>query len=532
MPNFLIIGAQKSGSTWLYNTLKKHPNIYLPNKIELGYFNRLDCEEKNSLEKYASEFDKVDRKKEKWVGEKTPAYFWTTDKSRSKTQPPKSHNPNIPESVSRVLGRDISTILSLRHPVSRAISAYRHHGKRKRIRKDQYLIDVASQFGIEDMGFYDQHLLAWEKIFDKKSMCILIFESDIRENPSSGYSKICDFLSISREFVPEDLATPSNANAPVSVLESSIETGVPNLNAIRPQDIGYLIDAYKDEMDRLYTRFGSRLDCWKQEDVRFEEFSQKQSPVPKKSASKKTSFPMEEFETPSDVGLEMATNKLDLLGPWFMFEAPVRTSLAAFHGRCQIGAFSYLVDGEIFKTQIGRYCSIAGGVSIGQGDYPKGWLSTNPFQFLDDFRINTGEGYPWKSVYDNDGPDNELIEKAHREIGKRTSIENDVWIGKDVTIVSGVKIGTGAIVEAGAVVTRDVNPYDIVVGVPAKRIASRFDTHTIERLLGSRWWDFAPWQLRHLDFSDINAALSNIEKMRDEGHERYAPGFRTMPKSE
>jgi virginiamycin A acetyltransferase len=95
-------------------------------------------------------------------------------------------------------------------------------------------------------------------------------------------------------------------------------------------------------------------------------------------------------------------------------------------------------------------------------------------------------------------------------------VGNDVWIGLGCTIMSGVNIGTGAVIATGSVVTKDVPPYAIVGGTPAKVITYRFDEHTIDRLLKSEWWDLDPKELeKHskLLFSNsINQFLDAIKK--------------------
>lgn len=96
------------------------------------------------------------------------------------------------------------------------------------------------------------------------------------------------------------------------------------------------------------------------------------------------------------------------------------------------------------------------------------------------------------------------------------SIENDIWIGDDVKVMSGVTIGTGSVIATGSVVTKDVEPYSIVGGVPAKLIKKRFDDKTIERLLKSEWWNLSNKELeqyKDILFSrDIDKFLNKIEK--------------------
>ena len=91
-------------------------------------------------------------------------------------------------------------------------------------------------------------------------------------------------------------------------------------------------------------------------------------------------------------------------------------------------------------------------------------------------------------------------------------IGHDVWIGYGAIIMDGVTVGTGAIVGAAAVVTKDVPPYAIVAGVPARIIRYRFDENTIKRLLESRWWDFPEdFIATKLKFDDVEQCLDVLE---------------------
>ncbi|WP_421906114.1 CatB-related O-acetyltransferase [Mameliella sp.] len=144
------------------------------------------------------------------------------------------------------------------------------------------------------------------------------------------------------------------------------------------------------------------------------------------------------------------------------------------------------------NARIGKFCSIAAGSKVGLGIHPVDHVSTHPSLYSADASGSFGFVQETK-----------IIEHLPVEIG------NDVWLGTGVSVMDGVNIGNGAIVAGGAFVTKDVPPYAIVGGIPARHIKYRFDPDMIEFLQDFSWWD------RDEDFLRRHAPLfDNPEKFR------------------
>ncbi|WII71833.1 CatB-related O-acetyltransferase [Bdellovibrio sp. 22V] len=138
----------------------------------------------------------------------------------------------------------------------------------------------------------------------------------------------------------------------------------------------------------------------------------------------------------------------------------------------RMGRHSYLgMECRAVDTTIGSFCSIANGCSFGLDTHSINWVSTSPVFNRNRDQIKTKFSF------------HEFKTRTHVNIG------HDVWIGENVVIKSGVNIGTGAVIGAGSVVTKDVPPYEIWGGVPAKLIRRRFPDDVSVRLLQSQWWN-------------------------------------------
>lgn len=168
-------------------------------------------------------------------------------------------------------------------------------------------------------------------------------------------------------------------------------------------------------------------------------------------------------------------------------EFPVEVGCVEIGKNVRIGRHTYFSQGVVWRDAvIGRYCSISYNVLIGAPQHQISYLSTHP-----DFD-RTPEGTD----------------------GLMTVIGNDVWIAGSVVIRRGTRIGDGAIVGAGAVVLKDVPPYSIVAGVPAKVIRYRFSEEVIRRLLELKWWDFDDETLMTLPVDDVERCIDILDRYR------------------
>lgn len=163
-------------------------------------------------------------------------------------------------------------------------------------------------------------------------------------------------------------------------------------------------------------------------------------------------------------------------------EIPNEVYLAPFSRlvNCKVGKYTRIKPGCVFKNvTIGNYCSFANDVMIGLGQHPTKLLSTN-------------------SIFYKKGITGRFAHHIDFEEEKTTYVGNDVWIGNGAVVMDGVHIGDGAIVGSRAVVTKDVPPYAIVGGVPAKVIRYRFSEDVIRAIEATKWWNLSDSEIEQI----------------------------------
>lgn len=187
----------------------------------------------------------------------------------------------------------------------------------------------------------------------------------------------------------------------------------------------------------------------------------------------------------------------------------------ALHGAARvrnsnIGRYSYINSAMVSNTNLGSFCSIGPGAFVGGlGAHPTGYISTHPA-----FYSNSGQ------VSSSFVQGNLFDEHALTVVGE------DVWIGANAIVLDGVKIGTGCVIGAGAVVTKDMPPYSICTGVPARVRRQRFSDSEVAQLLSSEWWKMSDENLGQLaktmrsgDVSELTRQICLINGLPNYGSE-------------
>lgn len=165
--------------------------------------------------------------------------------------------------------------------------------------------------------------------------------------------------------------------------------------------------------------------------------------------------------------------------------------------RGKIGKYSYIGNNSfVSDTDIGSFTSISTDCYIGGTSHPTDWVSTSPVF------------HKWENIMKKNFARHEF------EIFKRTTIGNDVWIGNRVMVKAGVKIADGAVIGMGSIVTKDIGPYEIWAGNPARMIRKRFDDETIATLEEMKWWN---WNDEKIELSSgVMTDVAKFIEMRNE----------------
>lgn len=194
-PNFLVIGAQRGGSTWLWQALRSHPEFFLSSQKEMEFFSYRRNLNKKGWSEYLRHFEPGSDYR--WRGECSPSYLISVDRSSPWFWAKRGFNPRIPEAVREYLGESVRLVVSLRDPVERAVSALFHHAAHGRIRRFSGLLKSGRERHIVDAGFYARHLRRWYEVFPAEQIHVCDF-AQIVAQPQRVLDQLAGFFSVAQ----------------------------------------------------------------------------------------------------------------------------------------------------------------------------------------------------------------------------------------------------------------------------------------------------------------------------------------------
>lgn len=206
-PNFMVIGAQKCGTTWLSEMLRQHPDVFAPEVKELHFFN-LRAQLNQGQAAYERNFEGYNG--EKAVGEFTPNYLWQCANQQEIDEV--GVVPDIARRIHEVYP-DLKLIVCLRNPVDRAVSAYFHFVRSREVDPRASIFDVGHTHGIVSMGYYYSQISEWFRYFDRNQFLFVCYEDSIRTNKLDTLTRVFEFLDVDPSFEPTGVDDRFNIRA-------------------------------------------------------------------------------------------------------------------------------------------------------------------------------------------------------------------------------------------------------------------------------------------------------------------------------
>lgn len=201
-PDFIIIGAEKAGTTWLHDRLEEHPEVFLPPVKELHYFNRFDSN--------LNEIDNFTKKGPDWYArffENAPGYQKTGEAT-----PMYLCDPDAPDRIKATIP-EASIIISLRNPITRAYSHYRMARAKAHLSADLDHVLTVEDARILQRGRYAQQIARWQDIWPSERLKVIFFEDLVGQQSAETLQEVCSFLGIDPSPFARHEASAGNKNA-------------------------------------------------------------------------------------------------------------------------------------------------------------------------------------------------------------------------------------------------------------------------------------------------------------------------------
>ncbi len=259
-PSFLIIGAQKCGSSWLFTQLDQEPKTAMNPLKETHFFVQKERPTDEQFENYLRGWQGT---KGDLLGEATPSYFVsppTAETAKFKPFIRSSFHLTAAPTIRERLGGNVKLIVSVNDPVKRAKSAFFHHVKRGRIAAGQTLSDTENLGGVVYFGFFGQHLKYWLEHFPLENFFFTSLP-EIKREPESVLEKIADFLEIPDYKVPATLDKGKYVNPLKKVItdRGCVAEGLENSPRITTEELAMLREVYAEDSERFNEMVGRKI---------------------------------------------------------------------------------------------------------------------------------------------------------------------------------------------------------------------------------------------------------------------------------
>ncbi|WP_081973257.1 sulfotransferase family protein [Paracoccus sanguinis] len=275
LPNLLIVGAQKSGTTSLATALAQHNRIYMPPEKELNFFSRADWSD--NLYSYLKKF-KNRRDTDYWI-DATPGYFWTRTYFRDAMGKPAAERHDIPKAIKAALGPHVRIVVILRHPVKRAVSAFFHHFRMARLGTEDRIRSIGDRNGILDLGFYSEHLANYRQHFSSEQIRVIFFEEYMKD-PAAVHRDLFDWLGLdATDTTPSSENSNEGFQLDYSPDRIAVQDGIAQLRVlsshpyykrmqlveppiVEEADIAFLNNIYHDELNEMARLYPMTRSIW------------------------------------------------------------------------------------------------------------------------------------------------------------------------------------------------------------------------------------------------------------------------------